>query len=98
LLNEKGIPHKYREYTQEPLTESEIRRVLTLLDQEPVSLLRRNDKAYKALSLTGRESADTLIKHMAAHPTLLQRPIGILGENAVVGRPPENLLSLLEHR
>jgi len=96
LLDEKGIPHNYREYTQNPLTESEIRRVLSLLDLEPVRVLRRNDKAYKELSLTGKEPADTLIKHMAAHPTLLQRPIGILGEKAVVGRPPENLLSLVE--
>ena len=94
MLKEQGIPHNYREYTKEPLSESEIRRVLDLLGVEPVAVLRRNDKAYKALSLTGKEPAEVLIQHMAAHPTLLQRPIGILGDAAVVGRPPENLLSL----
>ena len=95
MLKEKGIPHNYREYTKEPLNESEIRRILGLLGVEPVAVLRRNDKAYKELSLTGKEPADTLIQHMASHPTLLQRPIGVLGDAAVIGRPPENLLSLV---
>lgn len=96
MLDEKGIPHIYREYTQNPLTEAEIRHVLGLLGVEPVSVLRKNDKAYRELALTGKEPADLLIQHMATHPTLLQRPIGIVGEKAAVGRPPENLLSLVE--
>ena len=95
MLKEKGIPHNYREYTKEPLNESEIRRILGLLGVEPVAVLRRNDKAYKELSLTGKEPTDTLIQHMASHPTLLQRPIGVLGDAAVIGRSPENLLSLV---
>lgn len=60
----------------------------------PKALLRTRDKAYKALGLTGDEPPDVLIGHMAEHPTLLQRPIGILGDKAVVGRPITNLLEL----
>jgi len=95
LLSEKGIPYQYREYTQDPLDEAEIREVLSLLGVAPVDVLRKRDKAYKELGLTGDESAAVLIGHMAAHPTLLERPIGVLGDRAVVGRPPENLLSLV---
>ena len=94
MLNEHDIPHRYREYTQEPLSEDEIRRVLKLLGARPTDVLRRRDKAYKDLGLTGQEDDDTLIAHMAAHPTLLERPIGVQGTRAVIGRPPAKLLDL----
>ena len=94
MLNEHGLEFTYREYRKDPLTEAELRRVFDLLGVEPKALLRKRDKAYKELGLTGDESADALIGHMAAHPTLLQRPIGIRGDVAVVGRPVEDLLKL----
>jgi arsenate reductase len=96
LLNERGIAHTYREYTQDPLDADEIRGVLAMLDCSPRQVLRRNDKAYRELGLTGRESDEVLVTHMAEHPTLLQRPIGIVGDRAAVGRPPEDLLGLLD--
>ncbi|MDH3744338.1 MAG: arsenate reductase (glutaredoxin), partial [Acidobacteriota bacterium] len=52
------------------------------------------DKAFRELGLTGEEPDADLIRDMAAHPTLLERPIGVLGDRAVVGRPPEKLLEL----
>jgi arsenate reductase len=70
--------------------------VLDRLDLEPRGLLRSRDRAFKNLGLTGDEPGDRLIRLMANHPTLVQRPIGISGNRAVVGRPPENLLSLSE--
>jgi arsenate reductase len=96
LLKERDIPYRYREYTADPLSADEVRDILGRLDVEPSEVLRRNDKAYKELGLTGREPNDVLIEHMAEHPTLLQRPIGLLGDRAVVGRPAEKLLALLE--
>lgn len=96
LLEEKEIAFHYREYTRETLSEAEIRQLLDLLGLRPRDVLRKHDKAYKALALTGDEPEATLIRHLAAHPTLLQRPIGLAGGRAVIGRPPENLLSLIE--
>jgi arsenate reductase (glutaredoxin) len=96
LLEEQGIEYHYREYRREPLDEAELRRVLDALGLEPHDVLRKGDRAAKELALTGSETPDTLIRHMARHPTLLQRPIGILGGRAVVGRPPERLLELVE--
>ena len=95
MLDEAGAEYRYREYTKEPLTQAEIKRVLKMLGLGPKDVLRKNDKAFKELGLSGDESNAALIKHMAEHPTLLQRPIGVLGGKAVVGRPPERLLELL---
>jgi arsenate reductase len=95
LLDERGIEYRYREYTKEPLSASEIRKILKLLGQKPHDVLRKKDKAFEELGLTGEESAKELIEHMAEHPTLLQRPIGVTAKKAVVGRPVENLLELV---
>jgi arsenate reductase len=94
LLKEKGVEYSYREYREQPLSQKELKRVLKLLGVGPRDVLRRNDKAFKELALTGDESDARLIALMAEHPTLLQRPIGIAGDRAVVGRPPEALLKL----
>ena len=95
MLKDKGAVYRYRDYKTEPLSKPELERVFKLLKKTPKELLRRNDKAFKELSLTGDESDKKLIALMSEHPTLLQRPIGILGKRAAVGRPPEALLELL---
>ena len=70
--------------------------MLTKLGVGPKEVLRKRDRAFKELGLTGTEPDAELIRHMAAHPTLLQRPIGVLGDRAVVGRPVQNLLALAD--
>jgi len=95
LLKEKNVEFRYREYTEDPLSQKEIKQVLGLLGMGPRDVLRKNDKAYKAAGLTGDESDAALIRAMATHPTLLQRPIGVLGKKAALGRPPENILALV---
>ena len=95
MLNEHGAQFRYREYTAEPLSKAEIRRILKLLGVSARQVLRKNDKAYKALGLDGTETDATLISLMADHPTLLQRPIAIADGRAVLGRPVENLLELI---
>ena len=95
MLDGKKIPYRYRDYRTEPLSQTEIRNLLGLLGMKPRDVLRRNDKAFKELGLTGDENSQTLIRHMASHPTLLQRPIGVYRRRAVLGRPPEALLDLV---
>ena len=94
MLDAKGIDYTYREYVAEPLNQKELKDVFAKLKLSPKDLLRKADKAYKELGLTGKETDAVLIRHMAKHPTLLQRPIGLKGRRAVVGRPIENLLEL----
>lgn len=95
-MDEKGVSYTYREYTREPLTADEIRNILVKLQVAPGQVLRRKDKVYRSLGLDGSESDQELVELMATYPTLLQRPIGILAGRAVVGRPPERLLDLIE--
>lgn len=95
MLDEAGVPYRYRDYRQEPLSAAELRRVLKALGIGPQQLLRRTDKVAKELGLTGSEPDAHLIRHMAAHPTLIQRPIAVYEGRAVVGRPPEAILALL---
>ena len=95
MLDEHGVRYRYREYTEEPLSAAEIRDVIEKLDLTPTDVLRKRDAAYRRLGLTGEESGTELVHLMAANPTLLERPIGIAGGRAVVGRPPEKLLELV---
>ena len=87
--------YRYREYRKDPLGAEEIRAVLAMLDVGPKAVLRRNDRAYRDLGMSGEEEEGTLIRLMAKHPTLLQRPIGLFQGRAAVGRPPQNLLELV---
>lgn len=92
MLNERGISHTYREYTRDPLDESEITAVLAKLGVGPREVLRTRDA--KKAGLTGKESDEALITAMAGNNRLIQRPIGVVGERAVIGRPAEALLAL----
>lgn len=95
MLKEHDVAHTYREYTEDPLTEAELREVFGKLGLGPHDLLRSRDA--KKLGLDGGSmSDDALIAAMAEHPTLLQRPIAVLGDKAVVGRPHERILEVLE--
>jgi arsenate reductase len=99
LLEECGIDINYREYRDDPLSEEELHALLSQLPKEDLearSWLRTKDRAYKELALNGDETVAQLIPLMAQHPTLLQRPIGILNGRAVIGRPAEKLLNLVE--
>jgi len=96
LLEENDVEYEYRDYKKDPLSEAEIRSVLAMLEVTPTQVLRKRDRAFRELSLTGTEVEAELIALMASHPTLLERPIGMVGKRAVLGRPPERLLTLLE--
>lgn len=95
MLDSHGVPFQYRDYRREPLSEREVRDVLTALGLPASAVLRRRDRAYRELHLTGEEPEDELIERLAAFPTLLARPIGMWGDRAVIGRPPERLLELV---
>ena len=76
-----------------PLTVAELEDVFAKLGLGPRDVLRKRD-ATKA-GLSGQETDAELIALMAENPRLLQRPIGIVGDRAAVGRPPENLLTIV---
>ena len=63
---------------------------------EPADLLRRKEEAYRGLKLADHlDEPDVLIDAMVENPKLIERPIVVRGDKAVIGRPPENVRELL---
>ncbi len=96
LLEERGVEAELIEYLTSPLSEAELERLLRLLGtDDPRALARIGEPLYDDLGL-GDADRPTVLRALAAHPQLIQRPIVIIGDRAVVARPPERLLELLE--
>lgn len=96
LLQSHGIEPKVIEYLRTPPTSSELRRLLTLLAMKPMDLLRTGENEYETL-IAGQGLTDAqLISVMTDNPILIERPIVVMGDRAAIGRPPENVLSLLK--
>ncbi len=95
LLEERGVDHEVREYLKEPLSLDELRILKKRLRRPVAEWLRWGQDEAAGLLRTAPEME--LLQAMAASPILMERPILILGDEAVVGRPgPEALLALLD--
>ncbi len=96
LLEERGIPFDRVEYHVEGLTEPQIRELLGKAGITARDALRTREPLVKELGLTDEGvSEDRLIALMAEHPQLLQRPIVVRGDRAVLARPVEKVLEIL---
>lgn len=96
LLAERGVDADYVRYLEQAPTREELERVLRLLGtDDPRDMVRTKEPVYAELGLKSA-GRDELLDAMAAHPVLIQRPIVIRGDRAVVARPPERLLQLLD--
>lgn len=95
LLEERGAPVEIRRYLEDAPDEATLRALLQKLDLTAAELVRRGESAYKELGLSKTSPEDELIAAMAANPVLIERPIAISGDSAVIGRPPESVLALL---
>lgn len=96
LLEQRGVSVHVVEYLKTPPTIDELDRILHRLDCEPRELMRKKEAAYRDVGADKPElSRRELIQRMHQHPILIERPILVSAERAAVGRPPENILSLL---
>jgi arsenate reductase len=96
LLAERGVEADYVRYLDDAPTRSDLERVLTLLGtDDPRAITRTGEALYEELGLAGADR-DALLDALAAHPVLIERPIAIRGDRAVVARPPERVLELLD--
>lgn len=96
LLAEHGVMPEVVRYLETPPTRAEIERVAALLGiDDPREMMRTNEALYRELGLAGADR-DALLEAMAEHPILIERPIVIRGDSAVIGRPPERVLELLD--
>lgn len=96
VLKERGADFEAINYYLSPLTEEQLRVLIEKLDIAPRELLRKGEQIYRDLELGARVlSNDELIRIMIEHPDLIQRPIVVRGDKAVIARPVENLERLL---
>jgi arsenate reductase (glutaredoxin) len=96
LLQEQGIEPDVVLYLETSPGAQEIRGLLEKLGISAAQLVRRGEEAYKECGLNSNSSEEELIAAMASHPKLIERPIVVSGARAVLGRPPENVLELLD--
>lgn len=96
LLEENGVEPAVVLYLNDTPSADEIRGVLGKLGLSARELMRRREAAYKELGLAAVDDEDALIEAMAAHPKLIERPVVIRGDRARLGRPPEDVLELLD--
>ena len=82
-------------YLENPPTVKELKEILTMLGFTPIQLVRKNESIWKEKYKNKELSENQIISAMIAHPKLIERPIVISGSKAVIGRPPENIKSLL---
>lgn len=95
LLEESGKDVEIIEYLKYTPSEEELRKVLALLGIPAEQLVRKNESIYKE-NFQGKSLSEAeWIKAMITFPKLIERPVVIDGNRAVIGRPPENVKQLL---
>ncbi len=96
LLESRGLQPRIVRYLETPPSEATLRNLLRKLDLTPRQLLRSGEEEYKTLQLADPSLSEALlIQAMLSHPKLIERPILVAGERAVIGRPPERVLEIL---
>ncbi|WP_322844455.1 arsenate reductase (glutaredoxin) [Pseudomonas sp. B33.4] len=96
LLEARGLTPNVVRYLETPLNAAQIKALLGKLGISARQLLRSGEDEYKMLQLADESLSEVqLIDAIAQHPKLMERPILEVGDKAVIGRPPENVLELL---
>jgi arsenate reductase len=95
ILENETTDFKVRKYLDEELNAKELAEIIKLLRIKPIELVRKNESLwkdnFKNLTFTDKELIDVMIKN----PKLIERPIVINGNKAVVGRPPKKILDII---
>ena len=95
LVAGKGLAAEIVNTLETPPDKEELRRLLAKLGMQPAELVRKGESVFKE-HYAGRElSDDEWLEALVAHPILIERPIVVCGEKAVIGRPTEKVLELL---
>jgi arsenate reductase (glutaredoxin) len=95
LLEQKEIKHRVILYLEQPFTAEELKVLLNKLDVKADALIRKNEAVWKEQFKGKTLSEDELITAMIQHPKLIERPVVVNENEAVIARPAEKLLTLL---
>ena len=97
LLEERSVEFDVVDYTKNPLSRKDFVRVLEALDQEPSKILREDtDLGVLGIGPKTLQNIEAVADLLQRHPALMQRPIGLLQDRAVVARPADRILQLLD--
>lgn len=95
LLETSKKPFEIVYYLENTPTVKELKQLLKLLNIKPIELIRTNESIWKEQFKSSEFSDNELIKIMVKHPKLIERPIIVNGNKAVIGRPTEKILEIL---
>src|SRR5438876_12085477 len=102
ILADEGVDHDVVEYLRAPPDRATLERIVDTVDVPPAELVRRGDKGedrrFEELGLSASDytTRDAVIELLLEHPELMQRPVIFRGERAVIARPSEKVLELLD--
>ena len=97
IIKDHGIEPKVIEYLKEPLKKRELENIAKILGVRPKEFVRKNEAEFKDNNLAGKLEKDSdLFEAMEKFPKIMERPIIVSDLGTVIGRPPENVLKVLE--
>lgn len=96
ILKEKGIEPQVIEYLKNPPSKAELTAIIKKLGIAPFDLIRKGESIFKENYKGKNLSDEAWIDAMVENPILIERPIFINGNKAIIGRPPENVLNLVD--
>ncbi len=98
ILQERGIDANVVRYLDTPPDRATIERILDSIDEEPSALVRTDDAKFKAAGLTKSDvvTRAQVVDVLSKHPEVMQRPVVFVGDRAVIARPSERVLELLD--
>ena len=96
ILSENGVEVEVVKYLETELDEAMIKSLLLKLDIDAIDLMRTKEDIFKELKLDKIGDEGVLIRAMVRFPKLIERPIIIMGDKAVIGRPPEKIIEFIK--
>jgi len=96
LLEERGVEMKVRPYLDEPLSRDEIVELGRRLGRPVAAFTRQKQAEFAEAGLDASSSDAEIAAAMVEHPILMERPILVRGQRGAIGRPPEDVLALLD--
>ncbi len=95
ILENSGKDFEVIKYLEQGISKSELKFILKKLKMKPINIVRQNEPIWKEQFKGKIFSDDEIIEALILNPILIERPIVINGDSAVIGRPPENIRTII---
>ena len=96
ILKEEKIDFEIIEYLKKAPTLKELKSLIEKLSLNPIDLIRKKDKLFKELQIDAINESEKILDIITKNPKLLERPIVVKGEKAIIARPPELLYDIIK--